>query len=92
MPGFSLKHELSYLVEAGLTPYQALRTGTFNVGQFFKQDNLGVVKTGAVADLILLNANPLKDIKAVGDIEGVMLNGRWLPKAEITGILKKLEK
>ena len=92
VPGFSLQHELSYLVEAGLTPYQALRTGTFNVGQFFKQDNLGVVKVGAVADLILLNANPLKDIKAMGAIEGVMLNGRWLPKEQITGILKRLEK
>ncbi|MFN8354103.1 MAG: amidohydrolase family protein [Spirosomataceae bacterium] len=92
VPGFSLQHELSYLVEAGLTPYQALRTGTYNVGQFFKKDDWGVVKKGAVADLVLLNANPLNDIKAISAIEGVMLNGRWLNKDEIQTTLKKLEK
>lgn len=92
VPGFSLHHELDYLVEAGLTPYQALRTGTFNIGKFFKQDNLGVVKTGAVADLVLLTENPLKNIKASRKIEGVMLNGRWLSKSAIEGILKSLVK
>ncbi|WP_028524562.1 amidohydrolase family protein [Runella limosa] len=92
VPGFSLKHELTYLVEAGLTPYEALRTGTYNVGQFFKNDNLGVIKKGAVADLVLLNANPMKDISAVGEVEGVMLNGKWLSKEEIQSTLKKLEK
>lgn len=92
VPGFSLKHELTYLVEAGLTPYQALRTGTYNVGQFFKNDKMGVIKKGAIADLVLLNANPLKDIKAVGEVEGVMLNGKWLSNAEIRSTLKKLEK
>lgn len=92
VPGFSLVHELSYLVEAGLTPYQALQTGTVNVGKFFKKDNLGIIKKGAVADLILLNSNPLKDIKAVGSINGVMLNGRWLSRANIDEMLRKLVK
>lgn len=92
VPGFSLQHELSYLVASGLTPYQALCTGTVNVGKFFKQDNLGIIQKGAVADLILLNANPLTNIKAIAAIEGVMLNGRWLSKADIELILKKLVK
>lgn len=92
VPGFSLKHELNYLVQSGLTPYQALQTGTVNIGKFFKNDNLGVVKTGAVADLVLLDANPLKDISAVGSVQGVMLNGRWLAKNEIDDMLKKLVK
>jgi len=53
---------------------------------------MGVIKKGAIADLVLLNANPLKDIKAVGEVEGVMLNGKWLSNAEIRSTLKKLEK
>jgi imidazolonepropionase-like amidohydrolase len=92
VPGFSIPHELAYLVESGLTPYQALYTGTVNVGKFLKQDNLGVIKAGAVADLLLLDANPLKDIKAVSAISGVMLDGRWLSKSDIDNILKKLVK
>jgi len=79
-------------VASGLTPYQALYTGTVNVGKFYKQDNMGVIKTGAIADLVLLDANPLKDIKAVSAISGVMLDGRWLSKSDIDNILKKLVK
>lgn len=92
VPGFSLKHELNYLVKSGLTPYEALQTGTVNIGKFFKQDNLGIIKPGAIADLVLLNENPLKDINAVGTVQGVMLNGRWLPKTEIDTMLTKLVK
>lgn len=92
VPGFSLKHELDYLVQSGLTPYQALQTGTVNIGKFFKNDNLGVIKKGALADLVLLNENPLKDVNAVGSIQGVMLDGRWLAKSDIDDMLKKLVK
>ncbi len=92
VPGFSLKHELNYLVQSGLTPYQALQTGTVNIGKFCKNDKLGVIKTGAIADLVLLDANPLKDINAVGSVQGVMLDGRWLAKNEIDDMLKKLVK
>lgn len=92
VPGFSLKHELNYLVQSGLTPYEALQTGTVNIGKFFKQDNLGVIKPGAIADLVLLNENPLQDINAVGTVQGAMLNGRWLPKTEIDAMLSKLVK
>lgn len=92
VPGFSIPHELAYLVESGLTPYQALYTGTVNVGRFYRQDNIGVIKPGAVADLVLLDANPLKDIKAVSAVNGVMLDGRWLSKSDIDNILKKLVK
>jgi imidazolonepropionase-like amidohydrolase len=93
VPGFSLHHELRYLVNAGLTPYEALRTGTVNVARYFKTtDSLGVIKKGAVADLVLLNGNPLKDINQSKNIEGVMLGNRWLSKAYIEQELKKLEK
>lgn len=92
VPGFSLHHELKYMVDAGLTPYEALQSGTANVGRFLNNSNLGIIKTGAIADLVLLNENPLKDINGTKNIEGVLLNGRWLSKDWITQTLKSLEK
>jgi imidazolonepropionase-like amidohydrolase len=93
VPGFSIHHELKYLVDAGLTPYEALRTGTTNVGKFYNRpDDMGVIKTGAFSDLILLNGNPLKDINQTKNIEGVMLGNHWLSKAYIDKELEKLIK
>ena len=92
VPGFSVHHELRYLVDAGLSPYEALKTGTVNVGKFLKRDDLGLIKTGAVSDLVLLNGNPLKDINQSRNIEGVMLGNQWLSKEYISAELKKLEK
>jgi imidazolonepropionase-like amidohydrolase len=93
VPGFSVHHELQYMVDAGLTPYEALRTGTLNVAAFYKRSNdMGIVKTGAVSDLVLISGNPLKDISQTKNIEGVMLGNRWLSKSYIDNELKKLEK
>lgn len=92
VPGFSLHHELRYMVEAGLTPYEALQTGTSNVGKYFNRPDIGVIKVGAVADLVLLNGNPLQDINYTKNIEGVMLGNTWLSKEYIAQELKKLEK
>jgi imidazolonepropionase-like amidohydrolase len=93
VPGVATHHELKYLVDAGLTPYEALKTGTVNVAKFYKKNGeTGVVKKGAVSDLILINGNPLENISNTMKIEGVMLNKNWLPKAYIEQSLKKLEK
>ena len=93
VPGFSVHHELQYMVDAGLTPYEALRTGTVNVGRFLNKSNeMGTIKTGALSDLVLLNGNPLTDIHQTKNIEGVMLGNRWLSKSYIQSALKKLEK
>ena len=93
VPGFSTHQELQYLVAAGLTPYQALRTGTVNVAAYLNQAMVsGTVKVGAVSDLILLAGNPLADITQTQQIEGVMLGNRWLTKAYLQQELKKLEK
>ncbi len=92
VPGFSTHQELQYLVDAGLTPYEALRTGTANVGRYLNRQDMGTIKTGAVADLVLLNGNPLEDVKQTQNIEGVMVGKRWLTKSYIQGALKKLEK
>lgn len=92
VPGFAIHHELKYMIDAGLTPYEALRTGTINVGKFYKRGDMGVINAGAVADLVLLNGNPLKDISQTKNIAGVMLNSRWLSQQDIEKELKKLEK
>jgi imidazolonepropionase-like amidohydrolase len=92
VPGFSAHQELEYLVRAGLTPYQALRTGTVNVATYLHHADAGVVKTGNVADLILLNGNPLTDITQTRKIDGVMMHGYWLSRAYLDQELRKLEK
>ena len=92
VPGFSAHQELEYYVDAGLTPYQALLTGTVNVGRYLNRSDIGTIKKGAVADLILIGRNPLKDIKATRDISGVMLAGKWMSANYINQELKKLEK
>ncbi len=80
VPGFSLHRELPLMVEAGLTPYEVLRTGTVNVARHLGTDaTAGTIAVGKNADLLLLDANPLEDIGAVARNAGVMIDGRWLP-------------
>jgi len=84
VPGFSTHRELQSLVSAGLTPYQALETGTRNVAVFFGTlPKTGTIGVGKRADLILLDANPLIDVGNTSKQSGVMLRGRWLPKSAI---------
>ena len=91
VPGFAIHRELEYLVDAGLTPLEALQTGTLNPAEFFgRSGDFGVVQIGAEADLILLDANPLVDITNTRRIHGVMIRGRWLGRVEIDNLLKKL--
>jgi imidazolonepropionase-like amidohydrolase len=92
VPGFSIHHEMRYLVNAGLPPYETLRTGTVNVAAYLKKDNSGTIRVGNVADLVLLNGNPLKDINQTRNIEGVMIGRQWLSKAYIQAALKNLER
>jgi imidazolonepropionase-like amidohydrolase len=74
-----IHHELAALVRAGLTPYQALATGTKNVAIFFGTlAESGTVAVGKRADLVLLTGNPLEDVAATKALAGVMLGGRWL--------------
>ena len=92
VPGFSIHHEMKYLVDAGLTPYETLRTGTVNVASYLNKVDSGTIKTGNVSDLVLLAGNPLQDIGQTRNIEGVMIGTNWLSKAYIRQSLKKLEK
>ena len=93
VPGFSAHRELAALVAAGLTPYQALETGTRNVAVFFGTlSTSGTIGVGKRADLVLLDANPLLDVGNTTRRAGVMLRGRWLPKAEIETRLAAIAK
>ncbi|HEX6997911.1 MAG TPA: amidohydrolase family protein [Gammaproteobacteria bacterium] len=84
VPGFSLHHELAAMVEAGLTPYEALRMGTANPAVFFEAEHeFGTIREGLAADLILVADNPLEDVSALSRIEGVMVRGRWLDRESI---------
>jgi len=83
VPGFSTHRELDALVAAGLSPYEALRTGTVAVADFLNS-NGGTVAEGKDGDLLLLNANPLDDIGNSRRIHGVMLRGQWLSADELS--------
>ena len=83
VPGFSMHEELETLVASGLSPYEALRTGTVNVAEHLGAQDRGSVAEGKAADLILLRANPLESVSNVREIEGVMIRGRWLGADEI---------
>jgi imidazolonepropionase-like amidohydrolase len=90
VPGFSLHRELAALVAAGLSPYEAIRTGTVAVSEFLGS-NGGVVAEGRDADLVLLDANPLEKIENSKRIHGVMLRGHWYPKTELEERIKRYE-
>jgi hypothetical protein len=84
VPGFSAHRELVSMVAAGLTPFQALQTGTINVARYFgTESSTGTIASGKVANLVLLDANPLENIANTAKISGVMLSGRWMPRAEL---------
>lgn len=92
VPGFSTHRELESLVAAGLTPYQALETGTRNIARYFGTEReTGTVERGKRADLVLLEADPLADIRNTTRRAGVMVRGRWLAQAEIERRLAELE-
>ncbi|HEY0371980.1 MAG TPA: amidohydrolase family protein [Thermoanaerobaculia bacterium] len=91
VPGFSLHRELLRMRDAGLSPFEILKSGTVNVGQYFaKQDSFGTVEAGKRADLVLVDANPLTDIANVDRISGVMVRGRWLDRATLDAGLARI--
>lgn len=88
VPGFAAHRELASLVNAGLSPYQALRSATVAVGEYLGDAAHGVIVEGGRADLLLLDANPLEDINAITTIRGVMVQGRWLDRAALDELLE----
>ena len=87
-PGFSLHDELALLVEAGLTPLEALQAATRNTAEGVGLgDDVGTIEVGKLADLVLLDADPLTAIANTTRIAAVVANGRLLERAELDGLL-----
>lgn len=92
VPGFSLHDELVLLVRAGLTPMEALQAATRNPAIFLGMSaSLGTVETGRLADLVLLDANPLENIENTKRIAAVVVNGRYVAKSELQAMLAQIE-
>lgn len=90
--GFSLHDELELFVKAGLTPREALQTATINPAKFLgKEKDLGTVQRGKLADLVLLDGNPLENISNTRRISGVVVNGKYLPQETLRKLLAEVE-
>jgi imidazolonepropionase-like amidohydrolase len=84
VPGFSIQREMESWAAAGLQPFRILQAGTTAVAAHMNDTaNSGTVSVGKRADLLLLDANPLADVKHVARKSGVMVNGRWLAWPDI---------
>lgn len=92
VPGFSVHREMQRMIDAGMTPYQVLKSGTADVGvhALTTGDSFGRIAIGHRADLILLNANPLTDIANVQRRDGVMLRGQWIAESAIQERLARI--
>jgi len=91
-PGFSLQDELALLVEAGLSPMAALQAATRNPARLMSQsDQRGTLEIGKMADLVLLDRDPLADIHNAGSIRAVVLRGKLLARAELDEMLSAAE-
>ena len=91
VPGFSLRRETKAMIDAGMNPWQVLQAATTTPAQYLGiQDDVGTVQVGKRADLILVDGNPLRDVANIFRASGVMVNGRWLPRAEIEAMLSEI--
>jgi imidazolonepropionase-like amidohydrolase len=92
LPGFSLHDELGLLVRSGLTPMQALQAATLNPARFMgRERDLGTVATGKLADLVLLDANPLEAIGNTRKISAVVFGGKYFSRASLDELLARIE-
>jgi imidazolonepropionase-like amidohydrolase len=92
IPGFTLHGELANLVDCGLTPLEALRAATLTPATVTHRANdLGSIETGKIADLVLLDANPLDDIHNTGKIAAVVVGGRLFERSDLDALLRQAE-
>jgi Amidohydrolase family len=89
-PGFSLHDELALLIDSGMTPLSALQAATINPARFLgRTDDLGIVAPGKIANMVLLDADPLADIRNTTRIRAVWLEGRLFDRASLDRILEE---
>jgi len=91
-PGFGIHDELALLVDAGMSPLAALQTATRNAAQFIGQsDRRGTIEVGKIADLLLLDKDPLADIHNTRAIQAVVLNGRLFRRQALDQLLARAQ-
>jgi hypothetical protein len=84
VPGFAPHQELEFMVTAGLSPYEALRTGTVNVAAYLGEaDSAGTVELGKRADFVLVASNPLDDVRNAAQVRGVFTHSKWYSSTEL---------
>jgi imidazolonepropionase-like amidohydrolase len=92
LPGFGLQHELELLAQAGLTPIQVIQAATINAARALRKDQeLGSIEAGKLADLVILSSSPLGDIRNTAKIDGVMIGGRLLERKALDEMLAQAE-
>ncbi|WP_187696381.1 amidohydrolase family protein [Xanthovirga aplysinae] len=92
LPGFSLHHELELIHSAGLSTYETLKTATVNPARYLNTiAQSGTISEGKLADMVLLDKNPLEDIRHTKTILGVMIKGKWLNREELDKMLLDVE-
>ncbi|MGH7455678.1 MAG: amidohydrolase family protein, partial [bacterium] len=95
VPGFGIHQDLRNLTSSGLRPYDALKAGTHNAGEFIRKyvpgaEPFGTITVSKRADLILLTENPLLNVENVAKRAGVMVHGRWLSEKKLQLLLDDL--
>ncbi|WP_408648418.1 amidohydrolase family protein [Tenacibaculum retecalamus] len=92
LPGFSLHHELELIHSSGLSTYETLKTATVNPARYLNTIALsGTITEGKLADIVLLDKNPLEDIKNTKTILGVVIKGKWLNRKKLNEMLLEVE-
>ena len=92
VPGFSIHNEISAMQDAGMNPYEILKTGSVNVSKYFEREGeFGVIATGASADFVLVEGNPLENLSNLRNVQGVILRGEWIPKNVLQQELNRIE-
>jgi len=92
VPGFSLQDELELLAQAGMTPLQVLQAATVNPSKLFNFPDLGTVEQGKIADLVLLDGNPLQEIRNTRRIFAVIAGGRLADKKALGQLAQEAKK
>jgi imidazolonepropionase-like amidohydrolase len=88
-PGFGLHEELLMLSRGGMSPFEVLRAATFEPARYLAMDSAGTIEVGKLADLVLLDANPLADIRNTRRIAAVVSNGRLFDAADRRRLLTR---
>jgi imidazolonepropionase-like amidohydrolase len=89
IPGISLHEELELMSKAGISNYEVIKAATINGAKFVdKDESIGTVEVGKIANLLILGSNPLKDIKNTRDICAVILHGKYISKKELDSEVK----